>query len=349
MEKSDSKGVSIFQQKYNEFIDDLLGAVPEYTEQILLSKGLDAETRVRRFQTEVKLQNQVENVEDNFHQNPGTILPQVELSDAVWSVLSDKTKKAIWEHVRVLSLCSFMESFGDTGAKPAWMDEVMEDMKKKLESTEVTELLKKMMEFFQTGSKNKDAGNAGNAENAQYAEDAEDADEDTKESEMPDLKKMFENGFPKLPEKFLKGHLAKLAQEIVKDITPEDLGISPEKLSACEKDPSRAFSILLSTFSDNPGVIQKVIGKIGNRLKQKVQSGEIRPQEIAREAEELMKEFSTNTSFVEMMKGLKSAFGMEDLGMARKAGREGSARLAMARERLQKKLEKKREALKNKK
>jgi hypothetical protein len=72
-----------------------------------------------------------------------------------------------------------------------------------------------------------------------------------------------------------------------------------------------------------------------------VQSGSIRPDDIAREAEELMKEFAGNSSFVDMMKGVKSAFGMEDMDTARAAGKEGSARLSMARERLRKKLAKK--------
>jgi hypothetical protein len=44
-----------------------------------------------------------------------------------------------------------------------------------------------------------------------------------------------------------------------------------------------------------------------------------------------------------MMKGVKSVFGMEDMDIARKAGREGSARLSTARDRLRKKLEKKKQ------
>jgi hypothetical protein len=137
--------------------------------------------------------------------------------------------------------------------------------------------------------------------------------------------------------------MARLAQEIVKEIKPDDLGITPEMLKACEKDPSRAFNILISTFSDNPGIIQKTIARIGNRLQKMVQSGSIRPDDIAREAEELMKEFAENSSFVDMMQGIKSAFGMEDMDTARKAGREGSARLSTARDRLRKKLEKKKQ------
>jgi hypothetical protein len=73
-------------------------------------------------------------------------------------------------------------------------------------------------------------------------------------------------------------------------------------------------------------------------------SGEIRPQEIVAEAEELMKTFSENPAFVEMMETFRSLFGMEDMDVARSAGREGSARMAIVRERLRKKMEAKRAA-----
>lgn len=151
------------------------------------------------------------------------------------------------------------------------------------------------------------------------------------------FEKLFENGFPKLPERFLKGHMAKLAQEIVKDIKPEDLGITPEMVAECEKNPSRAFDILFQVFGNNPGIIQKTIQKVGKRLQQKFMSGAINPQEIAREAEELMKEFAGNGNFVDMMEGMKNAFGFGDMDIARQAGREGSARLAMVKDRLKKK------------
>ena len=311
--------LSVFQQKYNEFVEDLLGALPEYTTKIQSAKELDHTTRLARFQQEVK----IELGSEECVQNPGKILPEVEITDDMWATLSENTKKAIWEHVRILSICCFMEAgFQD---KPSWMDDTMNDamndMKKKLEGVDFQEMIKKFMKFFKPA---KDS-----------SEDAED------EKSAPSFEKLFENGFPKLPEKFLKGHLAKLAQEIVKDITPDDLGISPEMVAECEKDTSRAFTILFSTFTNNPGVIQKTIGKIGKRLQQKIQSGAIRPQEIAHEAEELMKEFSENANFVEMMEGIKKAFGFEDMDIARKSGKEGSARLSMARDRLRKKLEKK--------
>ena len=132
--------------------------------------------------------------------------------------------------------------------------------------------------------------------------------------------------------------MAKLAQEIVKDITPDDFGISPEMIGECDKNPSRAFDILFQIFSSNPDSIKKTVQKIGKRLQHKIAIGHIRPQEIAREAEELMKEFASNPSFVEMMQGIKSAFGFEDMNLARKAGRESSARLAIVKDRLRKKV-----------
>jgi hypothetical protein len=317
----------MFETKYNEFVDDLLGALPEYTAAIQAAKALDHAARLQRFQAEVKVANTLgkSSVED-FHKNPTTILPGVTIADSVWSSLSDQTQKAIWEHVHILSICCFMEAgFGAEDARPAWMEDAMNEMKSKMENIDFSSIIKKFMAFFAPGDGSNSTG----------------SDEKKDSSGMPDLKGMFENGFPKLPERFLKGHMARLAQEIVKEITPADLGITPEMLKECEKDPSRAFNILISTFSNDPGIIQRTIMRIGNRLQKKVQSGSINPHEIAREAEQLMKEFSENSSFVEMMSGIKTAFGFEDMDMARAAGKEGSARLATVRDRLRKKLEKK--------
>jgi hypothetical protein len=322
MEDSTSEVTSVFQTRYNEFIEDLFGALPEYTEQLHAAKKLDEQERLNRFQSEVKIINTFNeaNIEEN-NKNPGTILPGITVSDAIWNSLSENTQKAIWEYVRILSICCFMESGFSNDTKPAWMDEAMNDMKQKLEGIDFGNIINKFMTFFKTGESTKDTNSeSGKSEGIPAGFD-----------------KLFENGFPKIPEKFLKGHMAKLAQEIVKDITPEDLGISKEMIEECEKNPSRAFDILFQVFGNNPGAIQKTVQKIGKRLQQKIMSGAIRPQEIAREAEELMKEFASNSSFVEMMEGIKGAFGFEDMNIAKAAGRESSARLSMVKERLKKK------------
>ena len=330
---------SVFSTKYSEFVEDLLGTLPEYTSQIQLAKALDDKTRLSRFQEEVRVGNTFsgdENSEAEFTKNPKMVLPGVEISDEVWASLSNNSRKAIWEYVRILSICCFMEAgFSEDSKPPAWMDDAMNDMKKKLEGVDFQNIIKKFMTFFKSTQGFAGADTAG-ADTA--GADTEGANSGAANSGLPGgFEKLFEGGFPKIPEKFLKGHMAKLAQEIVKDITPEELGISPEMMAECEKTPSRAFDILFQVFTNNPTIIQKTVQRIGKRLQQKIASGSIRPQEIAREAEELMKEFASNPSFVEMMEGIKSAFGFEDMGLARAAGRESSARLAMVKERLRKK------------
>ena len=306
--------LSLFQQKYNEFVNDLLGALPEYQPHIAYAKMLDGNARLQNFKS-VKM-------EESAEKNPGTILPGVTIADDVWVSLSEQTRKAIWEHLRILSMCHFMEAGFNPDEKPSWMDDAMNDMKSKLNSDEFQNLIKKFMEFF----KDRDNG------------DGDDGDE--KSPKMPNFQSFFEKGMPKLPERFMNGHLVRLAQEIVKDIKPEDLGLDAEMISECEKDSSRAFSVLYTTLKNKPEIIQKIIAKIGKRIEQKVKSGSIRVEEITKEVEELVKEFADNPEFVEMMEGIKKAFGFDSMGTTKKAGKDESARLSMVRDRLRKKLDK---------
>ena len=308
--------LSLFQQKYNEFVNDLLGALPEYQPHIAYAKMLDGNARLQNFKS-VKM-------EESAEKNPGTILPGVTIADDVWVSLSEQTRKAIWEHLRILSMCHFMEAGFNGDEKPSWMDDAMNDMKSKLNSDEFQSLVKKFMEFF----KNREDADA-------------DGDEDEKTPKMPNFQSFFEKGMPKLPERFMNGHLVRLAQEIVKDIKPEDLGLDAEMISECEKDSSRAFSVLYTTLKNKPEIIQKIIAKIGKRIEQKVKSGSIRVDEIKQEVEDLVKEFADNPEFVEMMDGIKSAFGFDKMGATKKPGKDESARLSMVRDRLRKKLDKK--------
>lgn len=298
----------IFQTKYDEFADELLATFPELTAQIRAAVALDEKERLARWQTEIKTTT------TDQTQNPGTVLPGVIIPDAVWATLTQTSKSAIWEFLQLLSMCCFFETgfAGAPGAAPAWMEDAMKTWKTKLESVDFESLMGKFSSFFKFDT---DASGASSA-------------------------------FPKLPEKFLKGQIAKLAEEIVKDIKPEDLGMTPEVMAECEKSPSRAFDILIQLFTKNPAIIQKTIQRIGKRLQQKVQSGAIRPQEIAKEAEELMKEFASNTEFGDLLGSLKGMFGgAEDEDLSYSSAPAGSnARLAAVKERLRKKAEAKKAA-----
>jgi len=299
---------SVFQTKYEEFAKELLATFPELADPLRATLALTPAERLQQFQSSVK-------VTADPIVNCGTVLPGVILTDALWASLSPSNQKVIWEYVRLLTMCCFLEGFGSdssdgTAPSKSFIDSVMGDWKTKLGKMDFEGLLGKFSKIFGFGDA---SGGTG-----------------------------FK--MPKLPERFLKGQLAKLAEEIVRDINPEELGLTPELMAECEKSPSRAFDLLVQVFTKNPEMIQTMIKRIGKRLQAKVQSGAIRPQEIAAEAEELMKEFAGNTDLVSMMESLKSAFGFEDMDTARAAGREGSARLSAVRERLKKKLEAKKNA-----
>jgi len=306
---------SVFQSKYEEFAKELLATFPELATELRSALALTPQERLQRFQATVK-------VTTDSTANCGTVLPGVTLSDGTWASLSPSNQKVIWEYVRLLTMCCFLEGFGSDTAEGAsgskgptksFIDSVMGDWKEKLGKVDFEGLLGKFSKIFGFGDASGASGFSG-----------------------------FK--MPKLPERFLKGQLAKLAEEIVRDIKPEDLGLTAETMAECEKSPSRAFDLLVQMFTKNPEAIQTMVKKIGKRLQAKIQSGAIRPQEIAAEAEELMKEFAGNTDLVGMMESLKSAFGFEDMDTAKAAGREGSARLSAVRERLKKKLEAKKNA-----
>ena len=150
---------------------------------------------------------------------------------------------------------------------------------------------------------------------------------------------------PKFPERLLKGHLAKLADEILREFKPEEFGFTPDMMEEAEKNPARAFEVITEIYTKNPGALQNIMKRIMKRLQDKIRRGEFKPQEIAKEAEELMKELTDNSSFKELLESLKDSFGFGDAeegaDFFRSAGREGDARRNIVRERLRKKFESK--------
>lgn len=295
---------SIFQSKYDEFCDDLAACLPEFEAQIAAAKALTAEQRLARFSAEV-LPHAAPN--RNPAVCPATVLPGVNITESIWAELSDQTKSAIHEYLSLLAISCLFET-GKGKDSPffsqadGWMDDFMKNMKTKMSSMDFESIAKKMASLFGMGSE----GAGGPA-------------------------------LPKLPEKFLKGHLAKLAEEIMRDFNPSDLGLDEETIKKCEADPSNAFGILMEIYQKNPNFIMNSVQKIGKRLQAKIQSGSINPATIVAEAEELMKSFSENPAFGDLMETFRGMFSMDELTKA--PGQVGvSARRAMINERLKKKL-----------
>jgi hypothetical protein len=294
---------SVFQDKYTEFATELAATLPELRTEITAALALKEEDRKHRWVTEVLPGC---GPTRDPKSNPGLVLPGVTIPNALWDVLSDKSQAAIQEFLTLLAFCSlYTAGSTDLSGNPlegmgAWSEEFLKGWKEKMGSLDFESISKKIAELV---------GGLG-----------------------PDK-------LPKIPERLLKGHLAKLAEELVREFKPEDFGLSPEELAACDSDPTRAFTLLTEIYTKKPEVLQKAIQRIASRLQDKVKRGELRPEQIAAEAEELMKEFSQNGSFVELLGAFKGMFNMEDMDVARQAGREGDARRNIVKERLRKKLE----------
>ena len=295
----------LFDTKYNEFANDLLGACPELIQQIQAAIALSSPKRKQAFKDQVLPSCSPSR---DAKKAPAFVLPGVAMPEAIWSSLSARSQTAVQEHLTVLSFClltdgSATPDLSGVGWDADWARKMMDEMKDKMKGVDFAGLGEKFASFF---------GTAAGAKGA----------------------------IPQIPEKFLKGQIAKLAEEIVKEFRIEDFGLDAAAMEEANKDPTKALNMIMEVFTKNPQAFQTTIMKLTKKLQQKVQNGSLRPQELVAEAEELMKTFSENPQFVEMMESFRSAFGMEGHeDEARAAGQDGSARLSLVRQRLKKKRE----------
>jgi hypothetical protein len=282
---------STFQKKYNEFAADLHATFPELATEITAATGLSEAERMSQYVGSVLTAHAT------LPACPGPVLPGVNITEALWFAVSDKTQKAVYDYLSILDLCAAYESKDGPGKD--WAEKIMREWRGRLDRVDFDSLSKKFMNMF---------GDSGSA-------------------------------LPPLPEKFLKGKLAKLAEDMVREFKPEDFGFTEAEISSIEKDPTRAFEILMQAAMAKPEKLQGTMMRVAKKLQAKVQSGELKPQDLAAEAEELMKEFQSHPAFVEMMESFRSAFSFDNPEEASAAGRDNEGRLAMVRNRLKKKLE----------
>jgi len=322
----------IFDSKYSEFARDLQGACPELAPQIAQALALSPEERRQKFKEQV-LPSCSPNRDSSVA--PEFVMPGVSMPSQVWIDLSQKSRKAIQEYLTLLSFTYLIQSgtkedSTSQGWNADWAAKMMEEMKTKMASIDFAGLSEKIAGLFGSAA----AGAAG-------AAGLGGAGSAGATGGIPGIPG-FPGGIPQIPEKFMKGQIAKLAEEIVKELRIEDFGIDPAAMAAAGNDPTKALNMIMEVFSKNPHGFQNTVQKLGKKIALKIQSGAIRPQELVAEAEELMKTFSENPQFVQMMEAFRQAFGFEDKEAAQAAGRDNENRLSIARARLRKKLEAKR-------
>lgn len=295
----------IFNKKYDEFCNELRETCPELKEQIKQAKKLSPEDRLKRFSEEVRASPQRDG-----KACPEYVLPGVKMTEQLWTELGENNQQAIQEYLTLLTMCALYETntnWMDLSGQETFVKDFLEHWKTRMGSADFRGLADRFAKFLESAG----AGTAG-------------------------------SGLPSLPERFLKGKIAKLAEELVREFRPEDFGLTVEQLQECEKNPTRAFEILLQAYTSQPEILQNAMKKIAGRMQQKIQRGELKPQDLAREAEEILQECTANPAFQGMMESFRDSFGgFADPDLARAQGRNGDARLQLARERLRKQMLKK--------
>jgi len=317
MEAANTSLATIFDQKFVEFANDLKGAVPEYTEKIDKALTLSVEERFKQFKEKVLPSCAPTR---NKETCPGFVLPGVKVSERVWKELDDKSKTAIQQYLTIMSFCALYDSAKNpidlSGANPFSAFAGFADFPGFSAFSDFTKGMPDMKGFEQM---------FGNIDMNGFT---------SKFTEFLNSSK-----FSKVPEKLMKGQFAKMCEELVKEFKPEDFGLTEEELKKYETEPHKVFELVTEIYTKKPEVLQKAIQRISKKFQEKFQSGQIRPEQMLAEIEELMKEFSENSSFMELLESFRGMFDMKDMDLARQTGREGSARLSIVKDRLKKKLD----------
>jgi hypothetical protein len=318
-----------FAKIVKDFLNDINTSYPEFNDQIKVNVEMvenDLSTMYKfckdlypeRF-FDILYQN-----EDIFcdKEKNVTFLPNIDFKN-IWSdEISDQTKKIIWKYLQLILFTVVGDAdnskmFGETSKLFEAIDE--DSLKKKLEET-----INEMGNIFDLSN------NPMNFENFQ----------DMSGVNMGDLPNAddLHNHISGL----MDGKLGKLANDIAEE-TAKELDLDLENTS----DISDIFQRLFK----NPGKLINMVKKVGNKIEQKIKSGEIKESELMEEAQEMMKKMNTMPGMNNFQK-MFGSMGMPGMGGGGKKMNMGhfnnmmqnNIKISKQKERMLEKLRKRKEA-----
>jgi len=250
------------------------------------------------------------------------IAPGVILTKKLWKEAGKATQKAIWDFLSsLILLASFEAKHSNT---------VDEDFSKFFDISGADMDMKKMF---------KDLGEQFSKQSfSGFFDGFKEAAEGLKETFGAAMG--ISGEVPPIPEKLFKGHIAKIAEELAREFTPEDFGLSPSMLEG--NDTGAVFEYLQQIFSQNPDLLMKGAKKIAMRIQEKLKKGQVKREELIQEAEDLMKEFQGNPMFKNIFEQLGTS--LRGAGGAGAGETNSSDRRRAVQERLRKKMEEKKAA-----
>ena len=314
-----------FANTYTQFLDELTATFPEYTAPLHAAKALPNARSVFLSVWKTHTKDISQQKATIFDGDGLDMVPGVKMTTTLWNELSVNSQAAIWKYLTTLLLIGVSE---ETKTEGIWdmsgFEHDMEEMMRRMKSGEggaglkdIFEKLTSMMDMsgafgqFAKAFAGMKAGLGG----------SDDDDADVSGSPAPKFK---------IPERLFKGHIAKIAEEIVSEFNPADFGLPPELLES--NDPMKIFTFLQEIFTQKPDLLMGIAKRIAKKIQTKFQQGALNRDELIREAEELMKEFSDNATFSDLFGNLSEMMK----GGEKESGNEGSARRREVQERLRK-------------
>ena len=255
----------------------------------------------------------------------GLIIGPVMLSDALWGELSEGTRGAIWRYLRTLVLEAAME----------------------IDHAELSTTAMQHLVDIMTAEKMEGGG-----------AEAEKAATEMFEESMAHLKPMLEKlrgllggegaaggaglpdiPIPEIPERLRNGKIAKLAETMAKQFSPEDFGLNPAELEAQSMED--VLKRLAEMYQRDPTMLIAGAKRVAEKIRKQVMNGNIKREELVAEAEEFIALFKDHPLFKEAIDKFQTLTGGGGLGGLFGGGGGDdtpSERRRIVQERLRKKL-----------
>ena len=324
-----------FYKIINDFVIDILTTFPEYAGIVSRwwnpSKSTNKDTEClavfrhcvkvfpERFFDILYKNKEIfkEEAEENTEFLPGIVFK------LIWSDnISDTTRDTIWKYLQLIlfSVIGSVHTSSELGDTAKLFEAINEDeLKSKLQET-----FENMQNLFESGSSEPGT-------NDPDATHEESSNPNINMENMPSPEQIHEhiNGM-------MGGKLGKLAMELAEE-TASDLNLDLNET----KDAKDVFQKLFK----NPGKMMGMVKNIGNKIDQKIKSGEIKESELMSEGMDLLNKMQSMPGMGDMQK-MFSQMGIPGLGKGAKmnmgameANLNKNMKAAKMRERMQAKAE----------
>lgn len=229
-----------------------------------------------------------EEAEENTEFLPGIVFK------LIWSDnISDATRDTIWKYLQLIlfSVIGSVHTSSELGDTAKLFEAINEDeLKNKLQET-----FENMQNLFESNSTAEDGTNTDQSNNS--------SDPNINMENMPTPEQIHEH-----INSMMGGKLGKLAMELAEE-TAKDLNLDLNET----KDAKDVFQKLFK----NPGKMMGMVKNIGNKIDEKIKSGELKESELMSEGMDLLNKMQSMPGMGDMQK-MFSQMGIPGLGKGAK-------------------------------